>query len=179
MKYSKYNSKNIDEIKTLFTKTFSDSEGESEGQLIGELAYNLLSTTDKNNIYVFVAKDDENIAGCIIFTRLKFESTAVNAFLMSPVAVATNFQGKGTGQKLIRFGLNSLRQEGVELVFTYGDPDFYSKVGFVHVDEESVKAPLNLAHPEGWLGQSLTDREIQPVPGISFCVEAINNPVYW
>lgn len=178
MEFEKYNSGNINEIKNLFTTTFSDSEGESEGLVIGELVYNLMSMTHEKDIYVFVAKDDEKLMGSIIFTRLRFEQD-VYAFIMSPVAVLTNNQGKGIGQKLIKFGLRILKQEKVELVLTYGDPNFYSKVGFMPVDEKTIKAPLKLSYPEGWIGQTLTDEEIKPIAGRSFCVEALNNPVYW
>ena len=34
-----YKSSNIEEIKQLFTKVFSDSEGQTEGVLIGNLTY--------------------------------------------------------------------------------------------------------------------------------------------
>ncbi|MGM0417697.1 MAG: GNAT family N-acetyltransferase [Thermodesulfobacteriota bacterium] len=179
MKFSKYISDNADEIKNLFTKTFSDSEGKSEGLLIGELAYNLISQTDKKDIYVFVAKEDEDIIGSCIFTRFKFENDNVDAFLMSPVAVITNFQGKGTGQEMINFGLNSLGKDGVKLVFTYGDPKFYSKTGFRHIDENSIKPPFKLKYPEGWLVKSLNGFEIKPITGRSFCVDAINKPEFW
>jgi len=109
---------------------------------------------------------------------LKF-GNEVNAFLLSPVAIHTNYQGKGTGQKLINFGLNTLKENGVELVFTYGDPNFYSKVGFSLIAEKLVKAPLKLTYPEGWLGQSLISNDIEPIKGNSFCVEALNKPDLW
>jgi len=40
-----YNSNKIEEIKQLFTKVFSDSEGQSEGLLIGNLAYDLMTNS--------------------------------------------------------------------------------------------------------------------------------------
>jgi len=43
-----------EEIKRLFTIVFSDSEGESEGILIGNLAYELMTETDKKDLYGFV-----------------------------------------------------------------------------------------------------------------------------
>ena len=46
MKLSIYRTDNIEEIKQLFTKVFSDSEGQSEGLLIGNLAYDLMTGTD-------------------------------------------------------------------------------------------------------------------------------------
>ncbi|MCK5724403.1 MAG: GNAT family N-acetyltransferase, partial [Gammaproteobacteria bacterium] len=65
------------------------------------------------------------------------------------------------------------------LVFTYGDPKFYSKVGFSLITEKLIKAPLALTYPEGWLGQSLISDEIKPITGDSYCVEALNKAEYW
>jgi len=178
MRLSKYSSSNIEEIKQLFTETFSDSEGQSEGLLIGSLAYDLLTSTDARDLYSFVATENEQIIGCIIFSKLTFENN-VNAFLLGPVAIHTSYQGNGIGQKLISFGLNDLRENGVELAFTYGDPNFYSKVGFSPITEELIKAPLKLTCPEGWLAQSLVSDEIEAITGNSYCVQAINKPEYW
>jgi len=178
MKLSTYNPGSIEEIKQLFTKTFSDSEGQSEGLLIGNLAYELITSTNAHDLYCFVATENELIIGSIIFSRLAFESE-VNAFLLSPVAILTSYQGKGIGQKLINFGINTLKENAVKMAFTYGDPSFYSKVGFSLISEKIVKAPLKLTYPEGWLGQSLVSDEIEPITGNSFCVEALNKPEYW
>ncbi|MCP3662227.1 MAG: N-acetyltransferase [Gammaproteobacteria bacterium] len=178
MKLSTYNKSDIEKIKQLFTKVFSDSEGQAEGLLIGGLVYDLVKSTDSQDIYGFVAIENNQIIGTIIFTRMTFESDD-NAFLLSPVAILTNHQGKGVGQKLIKFGIQRLKEKGVKLVFTYGDPDFYSKVGFRHISEKIAKAPLELTQPEGWLCQSLVGDEIEPISGSSYCVEALNNSEYW
>ena len=178
MKFSTYKPSNIKEIKQLFTKTFSHSEGQSEGLLIGHLAYDLMTSTDGHDLYVFIATEIEQIIGSIIFSRLTFESE-VNSFLLSPVAISTSYQGKGIGQKLINFGLNTLKENGVELVFTYGDPKFYSKVGFTLITEKEAKAPLKLTYPEGWLGQSFISDGIEPISGNSHCVAALTKQEYW
>lgn len=178
MNYSACDTWDVHEMKELFVKTFSDSEGESEGHLIGALVEELLTTTDGRDIRVFTATDGGVLAGGIIFTRLTFESV-VEAFLLAPVAVLTRYQGRGVGQELISFALESLRKEGVALAFTYGDPAFYSKVGFRQVTEVMIKAPLTLTYPEGWLCQSLTDDDIRQIPGESSCVKAFDNPAYW
>ena len=65
--------------------------------------------------------------------------------------MATGRQKKGIGQQLICFGIEQLKSKGIELLFTYGDPNYYSKVGFVSVTEEAIKAPLKLNFPHGWL----------------------------
>lgn len=178
MDFSMYNPSQSEEIKSLFTKVFSDSEGESEGVLIGNLAYELITETDEKDLYGFVATEDEKIIGCIFFSRLTFGS-CVCAFILSPVAVHTDHHGKGIGQKLINYGTNKLKAAGVELVMTYGDINFYSKVGFNPISEEVVRAPLKLTYPEGWIGQSLISDTLQPIAGQSYCVKALDKPEYW
>lgn len=178
MKYSLYRPSQVKELKHVFQKTFGDSEGEGEGVLIGDLAYDLMTTTNENDLLVFVATENEKIVGCIIFTRMTFEKS-VNAFLLSPVAIHTDYQGKGFGQALITFGLQTLQEQGVVLVFTYGDPNFYLKVGFAQISEQQIKAPLNLTYPHGWLAQSLVGDNIEPISGNSSCVDALNKQMYW
>lgn len=178
MNYEVYDLSSMEEIKRLFTLVFSDSEGQSEGILIGDLAYELGAKTDEKDIFGFVAIEHENIVGCIFFSRMTFESD-INAFILSPVAIHTDYQGRGIGQKLINFGVRSLKDTGVELIITYGDPRYYSKVGFSPVATESIKAPFELSLPEGWLGQSLVSESIGPIVGSSACVKALNKAEYW
>ena len=178
MKILTFESCNIEEIKQLFTKVFSDAEGLSEGVLIGNLTYDIMTGTDAQDLYGFIAIENEKIIGSIFFTRLTFQS-GVNAFLLSPVAIHTSFQGKGIGQKLINFGISHLKEDRVSIVFTYGDPNFYSKVGFKLISEKIARSPLKLTYPEGWLAQSLVSDEVEPIAGNSYCVEAFNKPEIW
>lgn len=178
MEFLDYKSSHIEEIQQLFCKVFTDSEGQAKGELIGNLANEIMTETDDKDLYGFIATESEQVIGSIFFTRLIFQNR-INAFLLSPVAIHTRYQGKGIGQKLINFGLNRLKEKGVELVFTYGDLNFYAKVGFKHITEKVVKAPLKLTYPEGWLGQSFTDDEIKPITGNSYCVETFNKPEIW
>jgi len=178
MELSPYKTSDEEEICELFTKVFFDSEGESEGTLIGNLVLNMMKSTEQKDIFGFVASEKEQIIGCIFFTRLSFE-TLLEAFILSPVAVHTSQQGQGVGQKLIQYGIGQLREKGVHLVFTYGDPGFYSKVGFQCITEKIAKAPFVLTQPEGWLCQALDGGEIKPVSGRPSCVSALNKPEYW
>ena len=178
MKLKTFNKSYTDETQQLFTSVFSDSEGQEEGMLIGHLVSELIESTDDKDIYGYIAIENHQIIGSIFFTTLLFQ-TDVKALLLSPVAVSTNYQGKGIGQKLILFGIEQLKEINVELLFTYGDPNFYSKVGFSCITEDTIQAPFKLTQPEGWLCQSLHGDAIKPIDGPSFCVEALNKPEYW
>lgn len=165
-------------IERLFTSVFSDAEGEQEGMLIGKLGRDLLATTESGDLHGFVAVEGEAIIGALFFSRLTFEP-AIDAFLLAPVAVRTDYQGKGTGQALINHGLRALKKRGVQAAVTYGDPAFYSKTGFQPLSQSTIEAPLPLSQPEGWLGQSLTEEPLAPIPGRPSCVQAFDDPAYW
>lgn len=97
------------EIQQLFVSTFSDSEGPAEGELIGRLVKEMLTCTDAEDLYCFVATENGEIIGSVCFTKMRFESD-IRAFILSPMAIGTDHQGKGKGQKLINFGINELKK---------------------------------------------------------------------
>jgi len=167
-----------DAVKKLFTDTFTRSESEKEGKLIGNLVNELIHQTDPGDLFGFAAVDGEKTVGAIFFSRLTF-ATAADVFMMAPVAVHRDFQGKGIGQNLIRYGLQQMKEKGTQIAVTYGDPAFYGKTGFQPLSQELIPPPLELSQPIGWLGQSLTETPIPKLPGPSRCVQAFNNPAYW
>lgn len=168
-----------DNIVELFALSFSDSEGAEEGQAIGKLVRNILTTTKADDIYVFCATENGAIIGSIIFTRLKFAQDDRTVFMLSPVAVQTVCQGEGVGASLIRYGVETLSKRGVDVAITYGDPKYYARVGFEQITQNVAQPPQVLSQPQGWLGQSLTEDNLKPLKGPSRCVEAFNDPAYW
>lgn len=178
MNYKILDKNSKEEVAALFTSAFSSSEGEKEGKLIGNLASELSSSTDNKDIISIGAYKDESIIGAIIFTRLRFNES-IKVYMLAPVAVSTTHQGIGVGQALINYGLKELKNRSVAVVITYGDPSFYSKVGFQALSETVIQAPLKLSMPEGWLGQSLTEEPIPTINERPTCVKEFNDPVYW
>jgi putative acetyltransferase len=169
---------NKDEVASLFTSAFSSSEGEQEGKLVGSLASALATRIDNQEIICIGAYADGTMIGAIFFTRLRFEEP-IEAFMLAPVAVSTAHQGRGVGQALIKFGLEQLKNRSTTLAVTYGDPAFYSKVGFQALSEEIIQAPLPLSMPEGWLVQPLSGEAIPILKSRPVCVQEFDNPDYW
>lgn len=169
---------NQEDVTTLFTSVFTSSEGEKEGRLIGNLASKLASRIDNQEIICFGTVEKESLIGSIFFTRLRFHE-AIHVYMLAPAAVRTEHQGKGIGQALINYGLADLKNRSEAVVVTYGDPAFYSKVGFQTLSENVIQAPLTLSMPEGWLGQSLSKDPIPTVNDRPTCVKEFNNPAYW
>lgn len=178
MNYKILDKDSKEEVASLFTSVFSSSEGEKEGELIGNLASELSSRADNQEIICIGAYEEESIIGAIFFTRLRFNEP-VTVYMLAPIAVSTKYQGKGVGQALIKYGLNELKNRSAAVAITYGDPSFYSKVGFQPLSENIIKAPLKLSMPEGWLGQSLMAEPIPTINQRPTCVNKFNDPVYW
>ncbi len=179
MKFSQGFNGREQEIVALCSSTFAASEGAEEGELIGKLVNDLLTSTPEQDLFVFCAVTTGEIVGAIVFSRLTYDQDDRSVFVLGPVAVATNEQGKGVGQSLLRHGLQKIGAAGVDVAVTYGDPGYYSKVGFQPISESFAQAPFSLQYPHGWQAQSLNGTDLEPIPGECVCVPAFNDPVYW
>ena len=129
MKLSRFDAVYTQDVIDLFTDVFAASENKSEGDLIGRLVADLIATTKPEDLIGFIATSDDVVVGSIFFSRFIVPNGQI-AFMLSPVAVATGVQSTGIGQQLINLGLEQLKALAVELAFTYGDPNYYSKMGF-------------------------------------------------
>ena len=168
-----------EEIADMVAATFTDSEGAEEGALIGGLVRRLLTATPEEDLFVFTGRADGAIVAAAIFSRLTYAEDARAVFILSPMAVATDRQGEGLGRELLRHALGALREAGVDIAVTYGDPAFYGQVGFRPLTEEIAPPPLPLSQPEGWIGQSLTGAALTPLRGPCTCVTALDVPALW
>jgi len=119
------------------------------------------------------------IVGAIIFTRLRYDGPDQSVFVLGPVAVHTQEQSEGVGSALIRHGLDVLRRDGVGLATTYGDPNYYTRFGFIPTSQDDVSAPFSLQYPEGWMVQSLQGQDIPNLTSKCTCVSAFDNPAFW
>lgn len=167
------------DIVAMFHQTFTASEGLEAGRLIKALVTDMLGSLGPEDMQVFSALEGDTIHGSIIFTRLTYNADDRTVFILSPVAISTSQQGKGLGQRLINHGLDTLRKGGVDVILTYGDINFYSKVGFSQITEAEAQPPLPLGYPHGWLGQTLTGTRFTPLAGPSSCVAPLNDPTHW
>ena len=178
MKLSLFDAAQSQAVIDLFEHVFTNSEGTDEGKVIRKLVTDLITSTDKNDLIGFTANAQNEVLGSIFFSRLSLTNNKT-AFLLSPVAIATKQQGKGLGQELITYGIDHLKSLNIDLLFTYGDPNFYSKVGFQQISESSIKAPHELSQPIGWLAQSLKDSPLNMTGWSSKCVAALDDKKYW
>lgn len=64
-------------------------------------------------------------------TTISYSNSKDIQLTVSPLSVSPSCFGRGVGSALLREGLKIARQMGYKVVFLWGDPNFYSKFGFV------------------------------------------------
>jgi putative acetyltransferase len=82
------------------------------------------------NYLAFVAVEDGNIVGHILFTPVTVDGCAAVGMGLAPMAVLLSHQRKGIGSQLVRHGLEHLRQSGCPFVIVIGHPEYYPRFGF-------------------------------------------------
>lgn len=168
-----------EQIIELFRTTFFESEGETEANLIAQLVHEIIHDSQPEHRILVVGHDGPELVGCIIYTPLFPEDDKYKASLLSPVAIHPNFQKRGMGQKLIAFGNEYVKEQGVQVVCTYGDIRFYAKSGFEVTSTDKIPAPFPLSYPEGWLAVKLDATFPIPVLKTMNCIPAFEKPEIW
>jgi len=163
----------------LFIAAFTASEGMGEGAMIGGLVLSLMDRTPAEDFRFFVAEDDGDIVGAVAFSRLRYRDDGQNVLLLSPMAVAPSRQRQGVGQALLTEALAALRADRIDVVVTYGDPNYYRQIGFVPISEDDVRPPQPLSMPHGWLGQRLEGDGRPSLQGPSTSVAAFDRADIW
>ncbi|CAI8191032.1 MAG: Uncharacterised protein [Marinobacterium sp. xm-d-530] len=177
MKFIKCETGEMRLLPKLFETTFAASESSEEGRLIGKLVDDLLNMPEDESIHVYAAVDEELVLGAVLFTDLSY-SDDLSGFLLSPMAVLPEYQGQGIGQRLIQSAVDDLAPSGKSFVVTYGDPNFYSKVGFECLSEKQLAAPYKLSMPQGWQILSLVP-ELPVSECIPTCAPPFRNANIW
>jgi putative acetyltransferase len=90
-----------------------------------------------------VAEEAGEVVGHVMFSRSLLDAPRrlIAVQVLSPLAVAPEWQRRGIGSALVRHGLDLLDERGVPLVFVEGDPRFYSRAGFTPGRECGFRKP--------------------------------------
>ncbi|ACK67333.1 GCN5-related N-acetyltransferase [Rippkaea orientalis PCC 8801] len=80
-----------------------------------------------------VAVLDNQAIAHILFTPAIIETRdrLIEGMGLAPLAVLPEFQRQGIGSHLTTLGLETLKNRGEAFVIVLGDPDFYSRFGFI------------------------------------------------
>jgi putative acetyltransferase len=104
-----------------------------EGPKIARLLTSLRALPAWEADLALVAEQDGEIVGSTLCTRSLLDAPRrlVDVAVLSPVAIAPGHQGQGIGSALVRATIEEMTKTFAPLLFLEGDPDFYSRLGFV------------------------------------------------
>ena len=83
------------------------------------------------------------------------------------------------GKKIIKFGIKYLKEHKVDILMTYGDPSYYSKIGFKKTKVSMIPAPYKLSQPIGWLINKISSKKINKFKSKPNCVRPFRNKKLW
>lgn len=89
-----------------------------------------------------IASYDDKIIGNIIYSKAKVISGEYKEFevlCMGPLSVLPSFQQKGVGSLLMRNSIQKARELGYTAVIIFGDPNYYSRFGFINAEKYNIK----------------------------------------
>ena len=166
------------EISNLFYYVFFQSEGKQEGLTLKDLTLQLTDQIQDPSILGIKAHSNSEILGSLFLTQLQFQE-GIQAYLLAPVGVHPNHQGKKIGTQLIEHALQYLKSQNTPFLMTYGDPKYYSRFGFQWVNTQRVPSPHPLSQPEGWLYKGILAESMMKLQGPVLCVEPFNQKDLW
>ena len=82
-----------------------------------------------------VAESEGAVVGHIGFSPAWIDDEDCEWYVLGPVGVLPEEQGKGAGSALVRAGLEMLRELGAQGCVLVGEPAFYGRFGFHRIPE--------------------------------------------
>lgn len=136
----------------------------------GRTAYRLRDGGQRLDQAGLIARDDAGgLAGSIEFWPIDIvedgSGIITPAVLLGPIAVAPRQQGRGLGKLLIRSGLDSLAQLGIDTSVLIGDPGYYARFGFSSSQTGGWRLPGPF-EPHRLLARTARPDEVLPAPAL-------------
>lgn len=153
---------------------------EGERQIVSTLAVNLLSSETSPETVALIAERNGTVVGHIAFSPVTVDGNEEwKGYILAPLGVTPEYQGLKIGSKLIESGIARISDTGANVLFVYGDPDYYGKFGFTAEAASRYSPPYALQYPFGWQAIILNEvGSLQSTANIS-CVPSLCDPKFW
>lgn len=165
-----------DDILNIYLNTFPVSEKD----IVAKLAIDLLVERTTPQSISLLAESDNAVVGHVAFSPVRIDNNGnLQGYILAPLAVLPNYQKQRIGSKLIESGIDTLLKKGINILFVYGDPEYYGRFGFSTESAEKFIPQHKLHYPFGWQAIILNQFSIENVPGNIVCAACLDNPELW
>ena len=153
---------------------------EGENQIVSTLAVNLLSEETSPKTISLLAEADGAVVGHIAFSPVTVNNNnSWKGYILAPLGVKPEYQKRDIGSKLIESGMERLAKMGVNVLFVYGDPNYYGKFGFDADTASGYSPPYELQYPFGWQAIILNEGVFTKSSVKISCIDPLNDPALW
>ncbi len=97
--------------------------------------------------FSFIAVESERVVGHVFFSPVVIDGDCPKDLAvigLAPVAVMPEYQRKGIGSLLIRYGLEECDRLGFKAVVVLGSPAYYQRFGFTPAKEKGLRSEYNV-----------------------------------
>lgn len=165
----------IEDLKELYVDAFPKGEGE----IVSEIAIALTEGGADEDALSLVCDLDGQIVAHVSFSKVKCdEDDSIVAYCLAPLAVRKSLHKTGYGTKIVRYGLDYLKNQKTDVVLVYGDPNYYGRFGFSADLGKNFVVPYELEYDFGWQGLLLSDLTVSSPQNCKF-VTALSDQKYW
>ena len=169
-----------DDIRDVHLAAFAESERE----IVAKLAIDLLSEETIPPTISLVAETEGAVAGHIAFSPVTTDNTTrknenLQGYILTPLGVKPDHQKRRIGSKLIESGIQQLSEMGVDILFVYGNPEYYNRFGFSADAAKGYAPPYQLQYPFGWQAIALNECTPKRSPMKIACVTSLCDPELW
>ncbi|PZV12926.1 MAG: GNAT family N-acetyltransferase [Leptolyngbya sp.] len=114
-----------------------------------------------------VAVQSDQIVGHLFFSPVTINRHSSSQLLMlglAPIAILPKYQRQGIGSLLIQRGLETCHQLGCDAVVVLGDPNYYSRFGFVAASTQGLRCEYD-APDDAFMVLELNSAALQDCSG--------------
>jgi putative acetyltransferase len=114
-----------------------------------------------------VAMEEGSIVGHIAFSPITInaEDQTISAIGLGPIAVSPERQRSGIGSRLVEAGLGEIKRLGHKIVIVLGNPEFYSRFGFLPARKFGIRWQFDVPD-DVFMVKELCEHALQGVKGI-------------
>lgn len=165
-----------DDVREVYLCAFPNGE---KG-IVSKLAVNLLLVETTPQIISMVAETGGAVVGHIAFSPVTItDNENLQGSILAPLGVKPDYQNRRIGSQLINSGVQLLLKKGVNILFVYGDPNYYSRFGFSTDTADLYIPPYRLQYSYGWQAITLNEcNNLKSSVKIS-CVTSLCDPKLW
>ena len=151
-----------------------------ESSIVSKLAIELFEMQTTPPTFSLVAEHNGFLVGHVAFSPVSMEGMdSFQGYILAPLAVHPDHQKRGVGSNLVDQGIQRLSSAGADMLFVYGDPDFYGRFGFGAEIADRFEPPYPLKYAFGWLGMTMGQSDLPSSHVKITCVSALCDPAIW